>query len=173
MSSAFWLIALFVSPLLIGWVYERNASWFSAVATVLAACFAAYYFMSCWESSLYAEHRAAIAPFDLDADGVLGELELTKEARHSQSGAPHPHPFDFMVLMVIVVFWNIIGLTIFPAFSRSSANSNTCAEQPQIHGSCPECGNTLGYNAALVGLEGVCPNCNANITFPVPRDPTA
>jgi hypothetical protein len=143
MPSEFLLIAIFVSPLLIGWLYVRYSSCFTAVAAFLAAGVTAAFLLSSLESSWAAESKA-----------------LT-------------HPLDFIVVLMFVGIWNIIGLMIWPVFSISSTSSNTRADPQQLHGSCPACGNTLAYNAALIGLDGVCPNCNASIIFPAPQKPDA
>ena len=76
MNSNFYLIALVFSPIFFGWVAQRTSYWFLTVAAVYAAGVTAYFLLSYLESSWMAEYYTAIAPFDLDSDGVLEGTEL-------------------------------------------------------------------------------------------------
>ena len=120
-----------------------------------------------------AEYRSAIAPFDLNSNGKLEELELNEEAQLAILDHPPVGKFDFVVLLMpLVSILNMVGVTIWPAFSyvysTLSKPSSIRAEQPLLYEPCVECSNELEYNTALIGLEGICPNCKANITFPAP-----
>jgi MFS family permease len=173
MPPEFWMIAIVASPFIIGWVAQRYCNDFSTLVALFAAGITAIFLLVSLVSTWHIEHKAAMAPFDLNADGVLGELELTEEARVALSDKIPVGRFTLVALMPIVAVWNIIGLAIGSAIFRLLNSPNARTGQPQLYGQCPACGSTLGYNNALVGLEGMCPHCDASITFPAPQVPRA
>ena len=109
MHSNLWLIAMVITPFFLGWVIQRYSNGFLTVAAVFTAIFAGPFFLLCADSSILHEHREAIAPFDLDHDGVLVELELNKEARLVLSNHPAPDVFGITWLMPFVCLWTIVG----------------------------------------------------------------
>ena len=101
-----------------------------------------------------------LPPFDLNSNGKLEELELNEEAQLAILDHPPVGKFDFVVLMPLVFILNMVGVTIWPAFSyvypTLSKPSSIRAEQPLLYEPCVECSNELEYNTALIGPEGIC-----------------